>query len=94
MNNLMSDIQNGFVHRRLPDGGFKVLEVTCFCLALSKSDHSTLEVKLEGVKVSVEYYYNSDFLKTQFSQPNINRLMYVNTKQYVLQTIPGNDGEP
>ena len=24
MNNLMSDIQNGFVHRRLPDGGFKV----------------------------------------------------------------------
>ena len=25
MNNLMSDIQNGFVHRRLPDGGFKVL---------------------------------------------------------------------
>ena len=24
MNNIMSDIQNGFVHRRLPDGGFKV----------------------------------------------------------------------
>ena len=36
MNNLMSDIQNGFVHRRLPDGGFKVLEVTCFCLAFSR----------------------------------------------------------
>ena len=62
MNNLMSDIQNGFVHRRLPDGGFKVLEVTCFCLALSKSVHSTLEVKLEGVKVSVEYFYNSENL--------------------------------
>ena len=27
MNNLMSDIQNGFVHRRLPDGGFKVLDI-------------------------------------------------------------------
>ena len=24
MNNLMSDIHAGFVHRRLPDGGFKV----------------------------------------------------------------------
>jgi len=24
MTNLMSDIQSGFVHRRLPDGGFKV----------------------------------------------------------------------
>ena len=27
MNNLMSDIQNGFVHRRLPDGGFKVPDI-------------------------------------------------------------------
>ena len=26
MNNIMSDIQNGFVHRRLPDGGFKVCQ--------------------------------------------------------------------
>jgi hypothetical protein len=26
MTNLMSDIQSGFVHRRLPDGGFKVRE--------------------------------------------------------------------
>ena len=27
MNNIMSDIQNGFVHRRLPDGGFKVFKI-------------------------------------------------------------------
>ena len=32
MNNIMSDIQNGFVHRRLPDGGFKVCRLKMvFC---------------------------------------------------------------
>ena len=42
MNNIMSDIQNGFVHRRLPDGGFKVCRLKKFTRHLEAKDYAAI----------------------------------------------------
>ena len=48
MNNLMHDIKEGFIQRRLPDGGFKVIIVYFYCSCIGPSETTKDEKDMSG----------------------------------------------